>query len=331
MNSVNYFKKANTDELNCAGLECSFSVPKIYLSREEQLCIGIGLSIEEWLDVWRTKDCSSIFHRMIYRYGSYSSEGFMKAVECYNYMFYSYYGPYDCNNNPKGGHVISDEDEMSSYLINSCIKNQGVCQCVSYNMCSGCTSLEIHESKLLRKLGGCACISATSNSYQIESACDPSCASSNVSKRRNIESGEIETCKRKVCFIDPVTGVPFDEMCPHCSDNKCVCIVNGKGHFEQYKNNCSDIINDNDEDEESSEFPYGWLLILFILILAVIAVIILQNPTTDTELGQEEVSPFSELPPVENFTVYSNNYIPEYSFNLMPAFITQTTTTKKKK
>ena len=51
-------------------------------------------------------------------------------------------------------------------------------------MCYECTSMSIHDSKLLRKLGGCACIPKTSIKYNLPQECDSECTGINVSKKR---------------------------------------------------------------------------------------------------------------------------------------------------
>lgn len=336
MSSVNYFKAKKEDNYSCQGLKCSSVLPNYFFSKQEKLALGIDLTIKEWLKFWKTTNCPAIFNSMIYIEGKYSEKGFQKAVECYNYMFYSYYGPYDEITNKKGGHTISDSDEMSNLLINSCIKNQGVCQCVAYTMCSDCNSLTIHESKLLKKLGGCACIPSTSIQYNLERSCDKDCTSKNVSKTRNYKTGIVDICKRKVCFIDPITGIQFDDQCPHCKDGSCTCIIDEKGHYSNYKDNCNikfiTYSENNCSDDEPTYVKYVFLFILIILILAIIVVLIINNPTETEELGNE-TSEFNKSLQSQD-AIYDSSFFglnPMYSFNMVPDFTSNLTKKNSKK
>lgn len=319
---LNYFVKDRSNSLACSGTNCSSNVPNYFFTKEEKEIMGIGLTLSEWINVWKTKDCPSIFSNMIYINGKYSEYGFKKAVECYNYIFYSYFGPYDADTNPKGGHVISDMDEMSNFLINSCIKNQGVCQCVAHTICSDCSSLAIHESKLLRKLGGCACKPQFSGSLGLDRNCDPTCASRSVSKTRDYKSGKVGTCSKRVCFIDPVTNLPFSEECPHCYDGECTCVIDSKGHHLK-NDNCKVVINVSRNNCEQNLYSYYWVLVvLFLLLLAMIVVIIIRNPTNDKEMG-ENVDDFQKsLASSEPIFSTSFSLNPKYySFNLTPDFM----------
>lgn len=262
MSKVNYFSKKPIKNYDCQNMECSWELPPYDLTEEERKFLGVGLSLEEWRIFWRNNNCEYIVENMLYNSGIYSEDGFRKAVSFYNYIFYSYFGPYDSQRNKKGGHIISDSDEMSNLLINSCLKNQGVCQCVAHTMCYECTSMSIHDSKLLRKLGGCACIPKTSIKYNLPQECDSECTGINVSKKRDYSTGKIKECKRKVCFIDPLTGLVFDEQCSHCKQGECVCITDRRGYFVKEK--CGNI-QKNKKQTKPNIFVFIFLLIIVLV------------------------------------------------------------------
>jgi hypothetical protein len=282
MSCPSYLNETKTDVISCQGMKPSNIIPNHEISSEERKCLGIDIGLMEWNDNWKTGTCSAVFKDMIYPDGEYSEVGFRNVVDDYNYIFYSYYGPYDAITNRKGGHFISSSDKMSTYLINSCSDNQGVCQCVSYNMCSECKSSDVYSDDLIRKLCGCYCSNSISQLYGVDKECEATCANATTSKQRNYQTGIIKGCKKKVCFLESDQIFTFNDSCPHCNNNDCECIISGE-HPEIFSENCVDSQKINDEtDSYSSGF---WFIIIIILIMFGFAIIItvLKNPKISSD------------------------------------------------
>lgn len=272
MSCLNYFSKTDSDVYNCDGTSTSGDLPSHTLTSQEKLCMGIDIGVDEWSTYWRTGTCQAMYKSIIKPDGNYSEEGFKCAVEDYNYIFYSYFGPYDPNTNPNGGHHIDETDEMSNLLIDSCSQNQGVCQCVAYNMCSNCKSYEVYEDGLIKKLCGCACQNTVSKVYGIDPYCEPPCASRTTSKHRNFTTGQIDFCRTKVCFVDEPQIFEFDSDCPHCSNNDCECISD-KPLTSSLKKRCKKYTNVVEEDEPMySSYRYYVFLIIIVLFIIVLVV-----------------------------------------------------------
>lgn len=287
MSCVNYFNKSKTDTKFCNGITPSSDIPSHSMTDEEIKCVGIGSTLSQWKDSWATGTCTNVFKQITHPNGKYSSTGFTNVVEDYNYMFYSYYGPYDTNN-PNGGHSINSSDEMSSYLINSCSENQGVCQCVSYNMCTSCKSSEIYSDNLVRELCGCYCNNTVADLYGIDTYCEPTCANRTSSKSRNFQTGIVDFCKKKVCFLDTDQIFTFDDSCPHCSGDSCKCAISDSGNFsgaDRFKSRCSkdSYIEYDDFDESTTTSSMAYLVFIFIVVLVVAIVFVMSVDEKKTD------------------------------------------------
>lgn len=277
MSCPSYFENVKTNKRSCNGMKPSSDYPSHEMSDTEKKCVSLDQ------DSWASGACEQEFHNMIFPDGRYSKEGFENAVSDYNYMFYSYFGPYDSDTNPNGGHTISEDDTMSKYLINSCSANQGVCQCVAYNMCGNCKSSKLHENQLLRQLCGCACRNTMSEMYDIDPLCEATCANRTTSKHRNFKTGRVDKCNQKVCFFDTDTVHIFDDSCPHCQGDDCVCgVVDRNDRVYKFKDRCdlrrSHYLDEYILEEESSpNYMYGYVAFVLIIILVLVLVIFLGN------------------------------------------------------
>lgn len=284
MSCLNYFSKTSTDRYNCNNTNASGNLPSHELTSQEKQCMGIGVNMDEWGTFWKSGTCQSMYKEMIKPNGTYSEVGFTNAVADYNYIFYSYFGPYDPNTNPNGGHQIDEKDEMSNLLIESCSQNQGVCQCVAYNMCSNCKSYEVYEDGLIKKLCGCACQNTVSQVYGIDPYCEPPCASRETSKHRNFTTGRIDFCHSKVCFVDEPEVFLFDSECPHCSNNDCDC-VSDKPLTSALKKKCSKYNIVREPVEPESTFSYSYFVFILVVVLLVLISIVENSNEESTEIS----------------------------------------------
>ena len=240
----------------------------------EQKCLGIGMTLEDTKTYWRNPgnthvNCTTMFYNKIYTgdFHSYNQVGFTEVMEDFNYLFSSYLSPLSSSN--KGGHTIgvagqTGYDDFQNTLISACSNNPeyqlyGACMIAAKNVCSTCTVDNITSNTDLLRLCGCQVSSLPKiDQYsKVPAACDPLCIHEQISKKRDIVTGDPEICNANVCVINNIAisasestvgGTQFTQICPSCtSTQSCICIVdstipgigatvglNGPNTFTQY-------------------------------------------------------------------------------------------------
>jgi hypothetical protein len=314
------------------------SLPSLDLSvrsDEELACIGMkkngqNLSLDEWRDYFINvkgdhTDCTTIFERIINSSPghTYNRKGFEQVMEDFNFAFASYFLT-DNWNNGKGGHTFStpgqkEYTDMQSILISACSNNpeyhlQGACQNVSEYMCKSCDVENVTGNTDLLKLCGCS-VSSLKNSQiygTVPLACDPLCSHEQVSKKRDVITGDVEECNATVCVVNNVNinvtestigGTNFTQVCPQCtsSGDVCKCIIDATiptitdkvgitSSFRQYCPNAICLQVDNLTGKETVvdcdnaissltpktyNFPiptWVWIVVLFILLIFILII-----------------------------------------------------------
>lgn len=235
----------------CSSIDISFT-PPYRESIQENYCMGIGLTFDEWQQYWSYQSyqeygstCQTMFFNKIYNGTVYNEEGFRESVEDFNYMFAVYFGP--STEDGKGGHRITSPNtegysSFTNVLLEAISNNPtyrlgGVAQCVANVMCSSCNSSQITSSiykDSLLKLCGCQVSSVPDDIDNVPEECDPMCTPETVAKRRDYTTGEVEECTNNVCVINDVTidvststngSINIYQMCPQCDNGQCTCII----------------------------------------------------------------------------------------------------------
>lgn len=288
MSCISNLDRTTTDVRNCNGTTMSSNPPSHQMSSQEQICLGINLPEgQSQSQDWENGKCQALIHDMVYPNGEYSKEGFENAVEDYNYLFYSYYGPLTADN-PNGGHTIDEDDEYSNLLIDSCSKTQGVCQCAAFNMCRKCTSSQIIGNDLTRKFCGCFSINTVSALYGTDPNCDPLCSGVNTNKHRNFTTGKVSDCSQRVCHITDTDIGEFYNNCPQCRDGDCICYSEEilPGTFREVCNNKSRVIYE-DANEGISSFNLKYFVVMIAVFIVVLLAFVITVKEEEKDFKEE--------------------------------------------
>lgn len=269
MSCISNLNNIETDEINCNGMIMSNEIPSHQMTRQEEICLGINLpEKQELIQDWENGKCQAMINEMVYPDDEYSEQGFKRAVNDYNYLFYSYYGP-KTETNINGGHTINEDDDFSRLLINSCSETHGVCQCVSFNMCKDCGQDEIYDNKLTRRLCGCFCNDSD--------PCDFTCASKNTSKFRDYEFGQVKECKDEICNVIDTDIGSFVDICPKCRGDSCACYSDKilPSSFRSVCNNRSNVRYDDEDFIDTESYNVKYFMFIFAVFLLVMIIFVM--------------------------------------------------------
>lgn len=226
----------------------TYPVPSHPKSNEESLCIGVDngriLTNDEIYQVWQTIDCPNVFYNKMYPIGSggveFNQNGYNEVENDMRYLLSKYF-----NVGPDGHPLVipgqAGYTQFQDLLINTCNGangngTNGVCTKVLPELCYACNREEIANNTNLLKLCGCFSPDLDPNTYpDIEKICDPLCSQYQVSRFRDLDTGEVLQCNSNVCVINNVSisatkssvgQVNFTQSCPNCNPYEpCKCIV----------------------------------------------------------------------------------------------------------
>lgn len=103
-------------------------------------------------------------------------------------------------------------------------------------LCSGKTRDQISSSKILADFCGCYAPPNPNYAPYTSVECDPLCHRASTIQLIDPATGKPKVCQNTVCVIDQVSisltstttgGITFQQVCPGCQGDPCVCIVSG--------------------------------------------------------------------------------------------------------